>query len=187
MSDDDKLIKDHNYDGIQELDNPLPNWWLTTFLATIIFSFIYWIHYEFGGGQTQNQELAEDLARIESIRANAPVPEDTEEDLQALLAKNDVLEAGKSAYVGKCAACHGPELQGLIGPNLTDEYWLHGKGRALDIMAVIRNGVLEKGMPPWDGQMSHDEIKAVTAFIVSKAGSNPPNPKPPQGEKSVAN
>ena len=158
-----------------------------TFFVTIIFSFIYWIHYEFGGGQTQRAELAADLARIEAIKAAAPATEDSDDVYARLLADAAVGESGGAVFAGKCAACHGNELQGLIGPNLTDEFWIHGKGTPKDIAAVVRKGVLDKGMPPWEGQLKDDEIRAVTVFIASRAGTKPPNPKPPQGEKVVRN
>lgn len=188
MSDDkDLLIENHEYDGIRELDNPLPGWWLTTFFATIIFSFLYWIHYEFGRGQTQWAELKSDMAQIESLKKSQPGGSESEEDLAKLLASATHLDEGKAVYEGKCGACHGPQLQGLIGPNLTDDYWLHGRGKLTEIVAVIRKGVPEKGMPPWEGQLKDNELKAVTVYIAKQKGSNPPNPKAPQGEKIVGN
>ncbi|NJL24058.1 MAG: c-type cytochrome [Calothrix sp. SM1_5_4] len=186
-NENDILIENHEYDGIQEYDNPLPNWWMMTFLGAIIFGFIYWVHYEFGGGATLRQELQSDMAQVESLKKNAPQPVETEEELQKLLASAPVLEEGKQLYNAKCAACHGAQLQGLIGPNLTDEYWLHGEGTLLGIAQVIRKGVLDKGMPNWDTQLKSTEIKAVTAYVASAKGTNPPNPKAPQGEKFVRN
>lgn len=189
MSEQDKdkhkglLIEGHEYDGIQELDHPLPAWWLMTFLGTIIFGFIYWIHYESGTGMTQRAELKADLARIEQLRVNQPQSLDSDEELKQLLASGGALEEGKAAYVSKCASCHGNELQGLIGPNLTDDYWLHGKGSLSGVAGVIRKGVLEKGMPAWDQILKDSEVKGLVVYIASHKGSNPPNPKGPQGEK----
>lgn len=183
MSQDDEKLLDHNYDGIQELDNPLPSWWLASFLVAIIFSFFYWIHYEFSGGQTQWQELEHDLAMIEQAKKNRPVKEVNDDDVKQLLASAVVLKEGQEVYVSKCGACHGPELQGMIGPNLTDEYWLHGNGRFRDLVHVIRVGVLEKGMPAWGEQLKENELQSVATYITQKYGSNPPNAKGPQGEK----
>lgn len=184
MSDEkDVPILEHSHDGIQEYDNPLPTWWLWTFLLTIIFGFHYWIHYEFGGGMTQDQELARDLAQLQSHQRNAPAPSDSEEDLQKLAGSGSALSEGKSVFDGKCAACHGAELQGGIGPNLTDEYWIHGKGNLLEIASLVRSGVLDKGMPGWDSQLKPEEIRSVVVFIASRKGSQPANPKDPQGEK----
>lgn len=188
MTDDNgKIIEGHEYDGIKELDNPLPGWWLTTFFITIIFAFLYWIHYEFSGGQTIRQELAEDMGRIEKLKKNNPGGGDTEEELTKLSATASVADEGKNIFVAKCAACHGPQGQGLIGPNLTDDYWIHGKGKMTDIAGVVRKGVLDKGMPPWEGQLKDSEVKAVVIFVAKLHGSNPPNPKAPQGEKVVGN
>lgn len=187
MRDKNENLLDHEYDGIKELDNPLPSWWLATFLITIIFGFLYWIHYEFGGGQNQWDELKQDMARIESSKKNRPAPTVSDDELDELLASSSILGEGKAIYDSKCAACHGPQLQGLIGPNLTDEFWIHGQGKLSDIVKVIRTGVLDKGMPPWEGQLKDNEIKAVSAFIIRQRDTNPPNPKAPQGEKVVRN
>ncbi len=183
MGNETDQLKDHAYDGIQEYDNPLPAWWLATFFITIIFSFLYWIHYEFSGGQTQYQELKSDLAHYESLKKSAPAPQESEEDLVKLVASNEVIKEGEGIYTSRCAACHGPQLQGSIGPNLVDDYWIHGTGRFTDIMSVVVKGVLDKGMPNWESLLNPKEIKAVTAFILKHQGSSPPNPKAPQGEK----
>jgi cytochrome c oxidase cbb3-type subunit 3 len=90
------------------------------------------------------------------------------------------MAAARDTFATRCAACHGPEGQGLVGPNLTDDYWLHGRTLA-DIRHTIEVGVPDKGMVPWKDQLKPDEIAAVTAYIATLAGSNPPNPKPPQG------
>lgn len=181
MSDDKE--KFHEYDGIIEHDNPLPTWWLWTFLISIIFAFIYYIHYELGGGQTLQKELQVAMEEIEKTKSSAAAsaPMETEEALQTAFAKEGVVTLGAAQYGTKCASCHGQELQGLIGPNLTDKFWIHGQGTRLDIVKVIRDGVADKGMPPWGPVMKKDEIYAVTAYILSKKGSNPAGAKEPQG------
>lgn len=185
MSDDIKdPLTDHDFDGIQEYDNPLPTWWLTTFYATIIFAFLYFIHYQFGGGPTLTQELDVAMKNLEKAAAqHAPAQTETEVVLAEALKDPRFVPLGAGAFDAKCAACHGKELGGLIGPNLTDAYWIHGKGTRLDIANVIRKGVADKGMPPWESMLSRDEVYGLTAYILSKQGSNPPNPKAPQGEK----
>jgi cytochrome c oxidase cbb3-type subunit 3 len=188
MGNETDQLKDHAYDGIQEYDNPLPAWWLTTFFITIIFGFLYWIHYEFGGGVGQYDELKQDLAHYESLKQKGDKQDpgdESEETLMKLVASQETVAEGKAIYAGKgtCTSCHGPELGGLIGPNLTDEYWIHGKGTFTDVANVVAKGVLDKGMPNWDAILSKNEIKAVTAFVLSRKGSNPPSPKPPQGAK----
>ncbi len=190
MNDEKENLTGHEYDGIQEYDNPLPNWWLATFFATIIFGFNYWIHYQFGEAPTQLEELKTDMAIIESKNKQAnqpqnPVNAENESDLKKLLSDSNSVSKGKEVYQTKCSACHGQELQGSIGPNLVDEYWIYGKGHLSEIISVVRRGVLDKGMPAWGTMLKEDEIKSVVVFIGSKQGTKPANPKPPQGEKVV--
>lgn len=191
MSDEKENLTKHDYDGIQEFDNPLPDWWLWTFFGTIIFAFLYWIHYEFGGAPNQLAELKTDMAAIESLaKSNHREHGDgaeSEEEFKKLLTNAQILAKGKEVYVGKCAACHGNDLQGLIGPNLVDDYWIHGKGKMTEIVDIVRKGVLDKGMPQWETMLKDDEVKAVVAFIYSMIGTKPANPKAPQGNKVADN
>ncbi|MBO9665490.1 MAG: c-type cytochrome [Bdellovibrio sp.] len=184
MSDNNE--KFHEYDGIIEHDNPLPTWWLWTFFLTIIFAFLYYIHYQLAGGGTLQDELKVAMAQLEKEKASVvdTSPMETEDSLKEAFGKDGILAVGAQAFASKCAACHGQELQGLIGPNLTDKFWIHGKGTRMDVIAVIRNGAPDKGMPPWGPVMKKDEIYAVAAFILSKQGSNPAGAKPPQGEEA---
>lgn len=180
--DKDLEISGHNYDGITELDNPMPDWWLWTFLFTMIFAFLYYLHYEIAGGPTLKEELTVAMQEIEKNKSHEPTIIETEELLLNAMKNPKSAELGAQVYASKCVACHGTDLQGQVGPNLTDKYWIHGKGTRMDIVKVVREGVLEKGMPSWGQMISKDEIYGVTAFIVSKKGSNPPHPKAPQGE-----
>ena len=177
---EESKLTDHNYDGIQEFDNPLPNWWVMIFAGSVIFAFLYLIHYTVGGGDTQNQELAHDLNLL---------PQTTEKEWQEneLIGKIDqpeILSIGKTLYTAKCSACHGVSGEGVIGPNLTDHFWIHGKGLRKDIIQVVAKGVLEKGMPAWRETLSEDELLAVSGYIYSLKGSKPANPKAAQGEAS---
>lgn len=179
----DNKEKFHEYDGIIEHDNPLPTWWLWTFFLTIIFGFIYYLHYEVANGPTLNDELKVAMVEVEKAQASqqAASPMETEDTLKEAFNGPGVLNAGKSLFESKCSACHGPNLQGAIGPNLTDKFWIHGKGTRLDIVKVIREGVTEKGMPPWGPVMKKEEIYAVASYILSKQGSNPSGAKAPEG------
>lgn len=180
----DRELRDHQYDGITEYDNPLPAWWAMSFFACCVFAFLYWIHYESGAGPTSSQELEMTMKEIETLRASAPsAPAVSEQELMRQGDSPETLAMGLSAYQGKCAACHGDNLQGLIGPNLVDEYWIHGRGGLKEIYELVQKGVPDKGMPPWETMMKPEEISAVAAFILSKKGSQPANPKPPQGNK----
>lgn len=189
MSDNKELdqVLDHDYDGIQEYDNPLPSWWLATFFITIIFGFIYWIHYEFGGGMTQKAELAADLAQIQASaqkqKSKNPQPVESDETYKSLMASAEMKELGKQVYAGKCLVCHGDAGQGLVGPNLADDYWIHGQGSYMDISKVIREGVAAKGMPAWGPMLKENELKAIVVFVAGLHGTNPAGAKAPQGEK----
>jgi len=182
---EDAPLAGHEYDGIRELDNPLPAWWLGTFFVTIIFGFIYWIHFEFGGAPTQNQELEKSLAAIRAMKKAGP--ELSEANLTAAFA--DVLGAelkaalGKDLYATKCAACHGQKGEGLIGPNLTDRAWIHGKGTRVGIYTVISEGVLAKGMPAWGEQLKPEEMMAVAGFVHSLKNNPVSGGRPAQGEE----
>jgi cytochrome c oxidase cbb3-type subunit 3 len=180
MSQDlDRLLEGHEYDGIQEFDNPLPGWWLFTFFATIIFSFIYYLHYEVANGPNQEAELKQSLEILQSLKKGGPAMD--EEKLAALF-KDSALETGKSTFQTKCAMCHGANGEGLIGPNLTDKHYIHG-GTRLALYNVIAEGILDKGMPAWKEQLSSDEIVGVTYYVHKMKGTFAPNGKPPQGEE----
>ena len=180
----DPLLLNHEYDGIRELDYPLPGWWLATFFVTIIFGAIYWMHYDVSGsGPTLSEELAMDMAKIETLRekAAAEAPQVTEEALAAMIQDSQALEAGKAEYVAKCAACHGQVGEGLIGPNLTDSHWKNTDGTLVGMHKVLVVGVVEKGMPAWKGLIADDLLKQVAAYVASLKGSNPPNAKAAEG------
>ena len=182
MAKQDELLNS-NYDGIQEYDNDLPRWWLYLFYITIAFGIVYVGYYMFGPGQSQEQivlaELAEDAKRQ---AVAAPAPGVSVDALLALAADTSVVEKGRGVFSTRCAACHGAEGQGLIGPNLTDAYWIHG-GRITDVLNVVENGVLDKGMLAWKGVLPSAEIQAVVAYLWTIRGTTPPNPKAPQGEQ----
>ena len=173
----DPLLLDHEYDGIQELDNPLPNWWLVTFLGAVIFGFIYWVHYTFGGGATLQEEFK---VAMEALPKAAEI-QMTDQELESKAKEPETLVKGKAIFVGKCVPCHGAEGQGIIGPNLTDKFWINGKGHRAEIASIISKGVIEKGMPPWGPQLSHDELAQVAIFVYSLRNTKPANPKAPQG------
>jgi len=182
IRDDEKeIVLSHNYDSIQELDNPLPGWWLFTFFITVVFSFIYYIHFEIGGGESTDQELARSMAEIQKRFQSAP--QDLNIDYAALLVDSNALASGKKNYDTKCAACHGNQLEGLIGPNLVDAYWIHGDGGYEGIALSINKGIVEKGMPPWESVLKPMEVAEVVAYIKSLKGTNPANAKAPQGDK----
>lgn len=175
-------ILDHEYDGIQELNNPLPKWWLLTFYGAIIFSFFYIGFYHFGSGQLGQTVLDQDLevARTQKLayeEANRFNPEKYKTAMSANLHKT----LGATTFQTNCASCHTADGGGLIGPNLTDAYWIHGDGSPEQVAQIIRTGVAEKGMPAWGALIQGDAWYAVTAFVVSLQGTKPASPKEPQG------
>ncbi len=181
----DILIEDHNYDGIHEFDNDLPPWWKYSFYATIIFGVVYLLHYHvLDTGKLQTAEYEMEIQQAALISANEVSDPNAKTDFKVLTAA-PAIESGKTLYAQNCAACHGKEGEGTVGPNLTDEYWLHG-GDVNDLFRTIKFGVTSKGMVAWDKKLSKDQILEVSSYILSLQGSKPANGKAPQGEKFEA-
>ncbi|NUM88362.1 MAG: c-type cytochrome [Bdellovibrionales bacterium] len=176
---------DHDYDGIRELDNPLPGWWLTTFYITIAFAAAYFAYYHMYGAPNLREELEADMQAIRQQQAAAKTQDTgpSEGVLLAVLKDPARLASGGKVYAEKCASCHGARGEGSIGPNLTDNHWIHHRGAITGIAKVIAEGVLDRGMPPWKTMLKEEEVLAVAAFVKSLHGSNPPNGKAPQGEE----
>lgn len=178
---EDKLLNS-NYDGIEEYDNDLPRWWLYLFYGTIIFAVGYSIYYHLGGpglSSAENLEIA--MAELDSIK-KAQQPKESTLDLMTLVKDTPRINAGSQVFSARCLPCHGAKGEGLVGPNLTDDHWLHG-GKITEIKKVIEEGVLSKGMLSWKGQISDDEITNVTLYVWNLYGTNPPNAKAPEGIK----
>ena len=178
------ILLDHDYDGIKELDNNLPPWWIYSFYISIFFAIIYLGHYHlFNTGDLMiaeyQNELLEAKQNIETKKASGDLVIIDETNVE-LLADASSIETGAKLYASLCAACHGSEGQGLVGPNLTDPYWVHG-GEFKEIFSSIKYGIPEKGMIAWKSQLSPGQIQKVTSFIMSIKGSTPPNPKAPEG------
>jgi len=185
---EDELDLNHDYDGIRELDNKIPSWWLYAFYGTIIFAGVYM--YRMFISETlpdQITELQEDyrIAEIKMKEYLKNAANNVDENTVVMLDAAGI-ESGKRIYLAKgCAACHGEVGEGnAVGPNLTDDYWLH-KGSINDIFYSIKYGWPDKGMKSWQADMSPVEIAQVASYIKSLKGSNPPNAKEPQGELYV--
>ena len=175
-------VLDHEYDGIQEYDNPMPRWWVNIFWATFVFSIGYFIHYELAGkGASVEVAYAEDLRAAREVAAKQALGEGvTEEGLAKLVANASIVADAKVLFAERCAACHAERGEGRIGPNLTDSAWLHGSGKLMDIYAVVSEGVPAKGMPAWNRQLTPIELSKVVAYVGSLRGSNVPG-KPAEG------
>jgi cytochrome c oxidase cbb3-type subunit 3 len=174
----------HNYDGIRELDNRLPPWWLYGFYLCIIFAgvYLYRAHVSHTAPSSQQEYLAAvakaDEEKQEYLKKAA---NKVDENSVTLLTDAASLDAGKKIFSTTCAPCHGPEGQGVVGPNLTDDYWIH-KGGIKDIFKTVKYGVPEKGMKAWETDFSPTQLAEISSYIKSIHGTNPANPKEPQGD-----
>jgi cytochrome c oxidase cbb3-type subunit 3 len=177
------IMFDHDFDGIKELDSKIPPWFSWLFILTIIFAAYYMIDYHIiGSGQVQYEECTEEVrnASLEKealIKSGAFVNEETVE----LLTDANELNAGKTIYDAKCTACDAADGGGIVGPNLTDDYWIHGGG-IKNVFKVIKYGVVEKGMIAWQTQLNPNQMQEVASYIISLHGTTPAAPKAPEGE-----
>jgi cytochrome c oxidase cbb3-type subunit 3 len=176
---------DHNYDGIRELDNSLPPWWVYLFYITIIWGLGYLVYYhmtDWGKNQEQEYITTIENAEIQKAAFLATQANLVDESSVTLLTDEASLAEGKSVYMANCIACHGANGEGnAVGPNLTDNYWIHG-GSIQSVFSTIKYGVQEKGMQAWQAQLRPVVIQQVASYILSLQGSNPANAKEPQGD-----
>ncbi|HSZ24339.1 MAG TPA: cbb3-type cytochrome c oxidase N-terminal domain-containing protein, partial [Cytophagaceae bacterium] len=151
-----EIMMDHNYDGIRELDNKLPPWWVYLFYGTIVFGVFYmWFYHIYGSGDVQEQEYIKELAEAEvQMKANASK---VDENSVTMLTDAARIKKGETIFATNCAPCHGKKGEGTVGPNLTDNYWLHG-GNIKDIFKSIKYGIPAKGMIPWQTQLGPGQI-----------------------------
>jgi cytochrome c oxidase cbb3-type subunit 3 len=184
----DEIAFDHAFDGIRELDNKLPPWWVGMFYLTIIIGvafFTYDVVLDVNGssGDRYEQEMAmaEDAKKARLAALGSQIDESNVKQLTDA----DALAAGQAEFVAKCAACHLADGGGSVGPNLTDKYWLHG-GSVQDVFKTIKYGVTAKGMIAWESQLTPTQMQNIASFILSLQGTTPATPKDPQGELYVA-
>ncbi len=171
----DELL-DHDYDGIREYDNPLPRWWLVTFYGTIAFAAVYVPYFHFGPGQLPHEEYAAEMA---AAKTAAP-PSLTSAQLATAVADPAGATRGKATYDKLCMPCHRADGGGLVGPNLTDDHWIHG-GSPADQVKIVTDGVPAKGMISWKAQLSQGQIVDVVAYIRTLRGTRPADGKAPEG------
>ncbi|WP_413668299.1 cbb3-type cytochrome c oxidase N-terminal domain-containing protein [Mucilaginibacter sp. Mucisp86] len=187
LSEENELIIAHDYDGIQELDNPIPGWFMYLFYITIIFAVGYILTYHvFGFGQLQYDEYKTEMAQADIAKQQylSKAANRVDENTVKQLSDPAVLNSGHAIFKQSCVPCHGDHAQGVVGPNLTDDYWLHG-GKISDVFKTIKYGVPAKGMPTWEKQLSPKQIADVANYIKSLHGTNPAGAKEPQGEKET--
>lgn len=185
---EDKLLEGYEYDGITEYDNPCPKWLMYIFYFTALLA-VFFTGYHFGSN-SKNKILESYAIKLEEAQTQSQIqteattqkPEISESELLALLDDPAALAEGGEIFADQCALCHGDSGEGMIGPNLIDNYWLHGKGKISDIAISIRSGIPEKGMAAWEDRMSEEEIQHIAAYIKSIQGTKVENAKEPDGE-----
>lgn len=169
----------HIFDGIEEQDNHMPNWWLLILWATIIFAFGYWYYYHSAGMGPLQWEAYQ--AEVDEQTRKAASSQPLSDELLLSFSKNGgMLQEGQQQFQQQCASCHGAQGQGLIGPNLTDDFWLHG-GKPMQLHKAVSEGIVAKGMPAWGRTLGAERVKAVVAYVLTLKNTNVPG-KPPQGE-----
>jgi len=179
-----KIDLGHDYDGIRELDNKLPGWWLYGFYFTIIVGVIYLYRYhiaETAPLSKQEFEIAWKRGEEQKAAFLAKSANNVDENTVTLITDANALNSAKTIFTSMCAACHGTQGQGGVGPNLTDDYWIHSGG-IKDIFKTIKYGWPEKGMKSWKDDYSPVQIAQLASYVKSLKGTNPPNPKEKQGE-----
>jgi cytochrome c oxidase cbb3-type subunit III len=173
----------HDYDGIRELDNKMPPWWLGMFYLSIIFSVIYLFAFhltDIGPSSKEEYDTEMEVAKAQVNAYLATQSDNVDENNLTALTDQQELALGKSIFETTCVACHGKLGEGGIGPNMTDNYWIHG-GAISDLYKTIKNGVPEKGMISWADQLRASDMHRVASYILTLQGTNPPNGKAPQG------
>lgn len=181
---EETVMLDHNYDGIRELDNHLPPWWKWLFTFTIAWAFVYFfVYHVFGLFPLSHEEYDQEMeaARIAQEAQIKLTGNVIDENTVEITDDPDLLAKGKTIFDRDCMPCHGPQGQGLIGPNFTDDYWIHG-GTIKDMFRTIKYGVPQKGMISWQSKLSPADMRNVASFVKTLRGTNPPNQKEPQGE-----
>lgn len=181
---EEDILFDHEYDGIRELDNSLPPWWVALFVISGVFAVVYMTYYHFAGiGESSAEAYVREVKQAEEeveayLASQANLVDET--TVVALTGEGD-LATGQTIFQVNCASCHGQLGEGGIGPNMTDPYWVHG-GSIQDVFKTIKYGVPEKGMISWKSQLRPIEMQQVASYILTLQGTNPPNPKAPEGE-----
>lgn len=179
---EEEITFEHDFDGIKELDNKIPPWFNFLFYGTIVFAAVYLLNYHvFGTGKLMIDEYLEDMRianekREELIKSGALINENNVQKLTDAVS----LENGKNIFTANCVPCHGPDAGGVVGPNLTDQYWIHGGG-IKNVFTTVKYGVPVKGMISWQTILNPKKIQEVSSYVLSLQGTKPVVAKPPEG------
>ena len=188
LEEEKDLVMEHKFDGIAELNNPTPAWFMILFYGTIIFAIGYLLTYDvLGFGKSQEEEYIAEIEQAAESKvaflANPANAKNAVNENNMEQSKDEaIIKNGASLFANRCTPCHGEHAEGLVGPNLTDEYWLHG-GKAKDVFKTIKYGVPEKGMIAWEKSLSAQQISDLTNYVLSLQGTKPAGAKAPQGNK----
>jgi cytochrome c oxidase cbb3-type subunit 3 len=183
MSDYEDKIREHTFDGIQEYDNKLPNWWLWTLYGAIIFALVYWlVVHTIAVTRTPVEQLEADMAAAaEAQLARMAEGGVSNESLRLVAEIPGRVEQGRELFLQYCAVCHTENGGGSVGPNLTDHYWIHGP-MPMDQYEVVTHGVPTKGMAAWGNQLGPSRVESVVAYLLTIRGNQVPGGKAPEGE-----
>lgn len=182
--DEKHLLLDHDYDGIQELNHPLPNWWNSLFIIGVIFGIFYWMFYSLMDGPTLRDEYVAELAPIQKAQLDYKNKNEIfKPEVYATWDKPENMEKAKVVYEDNCLACHAEAGRGDVGPNLTDSYWLLSDGTPEQNYKVVFFGSEENGMPAWGEVLPVEDIYLALSYINTLKNTNHPEGKEPQGEK----
>ena len=180
IPEEETILLDHNYDGIKELDNSLPPWWLYSFYASIIYAVLYLGYYHILGGNTnvENFEEEMEIARLDVEQYKRDNPS----TFDATKVTAGGAEAGKKIFKSNCAVCHAVDGGGGIGPNLTDEYWILGGGIKNVYNTIAEGGRDGKGMIAWKNSLNPEKMQQVASYILTLQGTTAKKPKEKQGD-----
>lgn len=184
MEREEDIMLDHDYDGIKELDNVLPPWWVYLFYGTIIFAAVYLVRFHIVGDYTQAEEFNKEVELAELEKSKLPKDPADEVSYETVVALTDAasLAKGKEIFTNACAACHKADGGGLVGPNLTDKHWINGGGIKNVFKLISEGSKNNPSMVAWNKNLSSKDIQSVASYVLSLQGSNPPGGKPAEGE-----
>lgn len=185
LEDEKHLVLDHDYDGIHELNHPLPSWWVGIWIISIVFSIPYFMYYHIAGGDGLKATYVKDMEKLTAIKEEQAklLGIFDVQDYNTWMKNNDGVKLGAAVYTENCLSCHAEGGGGDIGPNLTDNRWINATGRTPEALyPVINKGVEENGMPAWGEVLSKEDMYAAMAYVISLKGTTPPKAKEPQGE-----
>ena len=180
---EEDILLEHDYDGIRELDNSLPPWWKWGFYITVVVAALYMFRFHIWktGPDPEQEYVAEMKAAEKQLEAHRKKAGGGVDETTVKMADAKGIDAGKQIFQKACFVCHGASGEGGVGPNLTDQYWLHG-GSINDVFKSIKYGIPDKGMQAWEKTMSPEDIQNISSYILSIVGTKPANAKAPQGE-----